>query len=194
MRRYPFFNQFYKLINNFKEIYDNSINEKKKSISFKINKFIEFRNILCLSYHKVEDLVKKYCILSKFIHIDKKKKIGIKKSNKSRKNSKILRRKLKKKRYKTIALYPDFKNVIQIFDTKMRKYSLESRNSFKNIKTKLKNNVLIKINFKIDNFKRQIDNLDKVMVRIENHVNFLLYEYPYIENKFNRVEFIKNGK
>jgi len=192
MRRYPFFDEYYEVLDYFDNLYCKNKEDGVKFISFKINDFIEIRNKLCLTRTSLEDLIVKHSRLSKVVHIDKNKSNCIKKNKKRMsRGDRNLRFNLNKKRHKTIAVYPKFKNVIQVFDTKSRKYSNERRNSFKLIKKGVLKHVNVQTNFKIDNFKRQIDILRKEISKIENHIHFFLNEYPIIENKFKKIEFIK---
>ena len=98
----------------------------------------------------------------------------------------------------TIAFDETFNYKLKIIDT--LSYFAEIVNKIRNLHRKGKCELVVidylsmistYENFKTDNFLRQIKSLEKVIERIENHIHFFLYIYPFIENKFNKVEFIK---
>ena len=181
MNNHPIFNKFYRII----ERLDKKMEGKKDNefIEFKLNSFIEIRNELLDQYSKSKDIIYHYKRISENRLLIEKEKI--KKTNKLKTK---LRR--KKKRNRLMILYEEFPKAIRCFDRKTCKFN-KSRNSYKKVK-KIKEEFKNKeIKFKVKTFKVQTEELKNISKKLNNHINFFLYEFPEIQRKFDKIEYIK---
>lgn len=187
-RKYPIYAKFYKIVETFEE----KIKGKKDNefINFELKKFITFRNDLLNQHSKMEDII---CVYKKDIEKTKSftRSFTRIESYKIKKSNKLEQKFKKRKRSRMMPMYEDLKKVIQCFDRKIRPFD-GWRNSYKKIKSirEMHNNKEIK--FKVETFKVQVNNLRSAINLINNHTQFLMYEYPKMgSKKYNSVEYIK---